>query len=107
MVVSGSHEASIVAHLLILPLRLELELHLLLLVRLLDVTDEALFGINFLYQFVLQMDHAPLQLLEFEPILTLHFLSGDLEDVGKITLEHINCLAFLMKHSLESILACA
>ena len=51
------------------------------------------------------MDDAPLQLFELEAILTLHFLSSDFENLGKVTLENVNRFTFLSNHTLESILA--
>lgn len=62
-----------------LPLQVVLELGPLLDMALLDLQNGALPRINLIYQLVFQMDHAPLELLQFEPVLPLYFLLGNLE----------------------------
>lgn len=67
---------------------------------LLDLIDKSLLAVDLLDQLVLEVDHAPLELLQLEAVLALDFLLGDVEDLGEVALYYLNVLALLPNHSL-------
>ena len=77
-----------------------------LLVSLLDLTYQALLSIYLFDQLVLEVDHATLQLLEFEAILTLDLLLGNIKHLSEIAFQHLNILPLLSDHSLETVFTC-
>jgi len=78
------------AHQLKLPMHFKLELGALLLMAVLYVSNEALLVVDLLNELVLEVDHATLQLLELEAVLALDLLSSDVENLRKVTFEHID-----------------
>ena len=52
------------------------------------------------------MDNATLQLLEFEAILTLDLLLGNIEHLSEIAFQHLNILPLLSDYSLETVFTC-
>ena len=74
---------------------------------LLDLTNQPLFTIYLFNELVLKMNHASLKLLELEAVLTLDFLLGNVEDLGEVTLQHLNVLSLLPDDALQAIFTCS
>ena len=74
-------------------------------IALLNLVDKSLLAIDFFDQFVLQVDHASLELFQLKSILALNLLFGDVEDLGEVTLKHFHIFALFPHDSLQTILA--
>ena len=70
---------------------------------LLNLTNYTLPPVNLLNQLVLEMNDATLKLFKFKPILSLHFLLGDIKHLCEVALQNLHVLTLLPHYPLQSI----